>query len=91
MPDKAKTQFRSIGVSEFRERCSKLIDDVTASGDEIIITKRGRPLARLISFRALPESLFGIDKRNMRILGDIVEPLDVEWEALRDDSRNDTG
>lgn len=91
MPDETKTQFRLIGVSEFRERCSKLIDDVAVSGDEIIITKRGRPIARLIPFRALPKSLFGIDKGNMRILGDIVEPLDIEWEASRDDSRNDTG
>lgn len=90
MPDKAKTPIRTINVTEFRARFSKLIDDVTASGDEIIITKRGKPIARLIPFRARPESLFGIDKGNMRILGDIVEPLDVEWEALQGSSHIDS-
>ena len=89
MSDKTNTPIRTINVTEFRSRCSKLIDDVTASGDEIIITKRGRPIARLIPFRARPESLFGIDRGNMRILGDIVEPADVEWEALQGNSRID--
>ena len=48
---------------------------------EIVITKRGTPVARLVPHRERPKSLFGADRGRMRIVGDIISPLDVEWEA----------
>ena len=86
MVDPNQTEGRTIKVSEFKTKCLKLIDGVANSGDEIIISKRGEPIARLVPYRKRPKSLFGIDKGSMRILGDIVEPIDVEWEAMQDDS-----
>lgn len=74
-----------INASEFRTKCLKLLDEVAASGEEIVITKRGKPIARLVPYRNRPESIFGIDRQSMRIQGDIVAPLNVEWEAMQDD------
>lgn len=39
--------MREIKASEFKAKCLNLIDQVAAGGEAIIITKRGRPLARL--------------------------------------------
>ena len=50
-------------------------------GEEIVITKRGRPVCRLTPYRAKPKSWFGVDRDIIQIHGDIVEPIDVEWEA----------
>ena len=72
---------RTIKASEFKAKCLKLMDEVAESGGEIVITKNGRPVSRLVPYRARPESLFGIDRGRFEIIGDIVEPVDVEWEA----------
>lgn len=72
---------RTLKASEFKAKCLKLMDEVADSGAEIIITKNGHPVSRLVPYREKPKSLFGIDKGRFKILGDIIEPLDVEWEA----------
>ena len=56
-------------------------------GEEIVITKNGRPVSRLTPYREKPTSLFGIDRGRIEILGDIIEPIDVEWEAQSDPDR----
>ena len=72
---------RTIKASEFKAKCLQLMDEVAENGGEIIITKRGTPVARLVPHRERPKSLFGADRGRMRIVGDIISPLDVEWEA----------
>ena len=72
---------RTIKASEFKAKCLQLMDEVAATGEEIVITKNGRPVSRLMPYREKPNTLFGIDRGRIVILGDIVEPIDVEWEA----------
>ena len=79
--DKVVGATRTIKASEFKAKCLKLMDEVADSGHEIVITKNGRPVSRLVPYREKPTSLFGIDKGRIEILGDIIEPLDVVWEA----------
>ena len=78
---------RVIKASEFKAKCLQLMDEVAASGEEIVITKRGRPVSRLGPYQRRLKSLFGIDKGRIDILGDIVAPLDEEWEAESDPDR----
>ena len=72
---------RTIKASEFKAKCLKLMDEVAESGEEIVITKHGRPVSRLMPYREKPKSLFGRGKDMIEIHGDIEEPLDVVWEA----------
>ena len=74
-------RVRTIKASEFKAKCLKLMDEVAASGEEIIVTKNGRPVSRLVPYREKPKSLFGIDTGRIELLGDIIEPLALEWEA----------
>ncbi len=76
-----ETGIRTIKASEFKARCLKLMDEVAESGEEIVITKRGRPVSRLAPYRKKPRTLFGVDRERIEILGDIGEPIDVEWDA----------
>ena len=46
-----------------------------------MITKRGRPVAKLTPYRARPKQWFGRDRDIIEIHGDIIEPVDVAWEA----------
>ncbi len=79
---------RAIKASEFKATCLRLMDEVAESGGEIIITKRGRPTARLVPYRRPIEEWFGADRGKIKILGDIVSPIDVEWEAGSDLERD---
>lgn len=71
----------TIKASEFKAKCLKLMDHVAETGEEFVISKNGRPVARLVPYREKPASPFGVDKGRIEILGDIVAPLDIEWEA----------
>ena len=73
-----------IKASVFKATCLKLIDSVAASGEEVIITKHGKPLAKLVPFRQPPQ-LYGLFKGRMQFLGDVVAPIDVDWEVLEGD------
>ena len=76
-----------IKASEFKAKCLKLMDEVAENGEEIVITKNGKPVAKLTAFRERPKTLFGIDKGRLEILGDIISPIDVGWEAEVDPDR----
>lgn len=75
--------MQTMKASEFKAKCLALMDQVNETGDEIIITKNGVPVSKLTPVVIRPKSLFGINKQNLKIIGDILEPLDVEWEALQ--------
>ena len=79
-------QARTIEASEFKAKCLKLMDEVAESGEEIVITKNGRPVLRLTPYRGKSEMTFGRNRDNIRILGDIVEPMPAEWIDDADDS-----
>jgi prevent-host-death family protein len=73
--------MRTIKASEFKARCLKLMDEVAESGEPVVITKNGRPVARLVPVTPERRSLWGLHKGQIEILGDIIEPIDVDWEA----------
>lgn len=83
MPDSTGTPNgpNTVKASDFKAQCLKLLDEVAESGEEIVITKNGQPKVKLVAYREKPKSWFGIDRGRLEILGDIISPLDVEWEA----------
>ena len=78
---------RTMKASEFKAKCLWLMDEVAEHGGEIVITKNGKPVARLTAYQERPKTLFGAGRGRMKILGDIISPLDVEWEAQSDPDR----
>ncbi|MBT3552098.1 MAG: type II toxin-antitoxin system Phd/YefM family antitoxin [Rhodospirillaceae bacterium] len=73
--------MQTMSASEFKAKCLNIMDEVAASGEPVTITKNGKPVAQLGPCKSKPKSLFGIDKDNIEIKGDIISPIDVEWEA----------
>jgi len=74
-----------IPAAQFKAECLKLMDQVEKTREPVIITKHGRPVAQLAPVPVTPSSLFGYMKNTVRIVGDVVAPLDVEWSALSGD------
>ena len=76
--------MKYVGAAEFKANCLRLMAEVQAGGEPITVTKRGKPLATVgpvASERPDPDSLFGCMKGTATIHGDIVGPLDPDWEA----------
>ena len=70
-----------IGAGEFKAKCLHLLDQVQQSRREIVITKRGKPVARLVPVDEEKPKLFGRMKGTGKILGDIVGPTGEKWFA----------
>jgi prevent-host-death family protein len=74
---------RVVKASEFKAKCLALMDEVERTGRPVIITKRGRPTAELVPYRQEKKNALGISKDQLFITGDIISPIDVEWDALK--------
>lgn len=68
---------KSVGVHEAKTHLSRLLDDV-ASGEEVVITRRGEPAARLVAIRAGAPRTFGIDRGRLVVPENFDAPLDPE-------------
>ena len=71
-----------IKASEFKAKCLSLMDDVAQTGEPLVITKNGEPVATLVPYGEKRTTVAGLHAGAIRILGDIVSPLDEPWEAL---------
>ena len=69
---------RNIPAGEFKAHCLALLDQVARTGEILVVTKRGRPVARICPLeRTEPNSL----RKSVKYHEDIVAPLDDKWEA----------
>ena len=75
--------MKTIKASEFKAKCLKLMDEVAATGEPLLITKHGKPVAELVPTKTEQKTIWGLHKGMIEIHGDIIEPIDVEWEAMR--------
>ena len=71
--------MQTIKASVFKAKCLKLMDMVNQTGEEIVITKNGRPVSRLVPYRKQVDSLFGLHKETVESRGDLLEPVGDEW------------
>jgi antitoxin (DNA-binding transcriptional repressor) of toxin-antitoxin stability system len=73
---------RQIAAGEFKARCLALLDDLQQKREEIIVIKRGKPVARLVPVKKKRDT-FGYMKGTITILGDIIAPSGETWDAER--------
>ena len=71
----------AIPAGEFKARCLELMDEVRDRHVEIVITKHGKPVARLVPLEQKPPSIFGYLRGTVTYHGDIVAPTGEVWEA----------
>lgn len=74
----------TISAAHFKARCLQLMDEVKEHHATYVITKRGRPVARLVPVESAARTpVFGRMKGTAVVKGDLVAPLSVVWEAER--------
>lgn len=67
-----------VAAARFKAECLALLDRVAETGEPLVVTKRGRPVARVVPMEtSKPKSLLG----SVREVGDILAPIGAVWEA----------
>lgn len=69
---------REIPAGRFKDGCLALLDEVAASGEPIIVTKRGRPVAKVVPVEPPTPLLGSVTYDNE---ADLVAPLPQRWDA----------
>ena len=79
-PMKTKT----IPAGAFKARCLAIMDEVQAKRQAVVITKRGKPVAKLVPLSKEKDDIFGFLKGKVTVLGDVVSPIltPEEWGDL---------
>jgi prevent-host-death family protein len=70
-----------IGAGEFKAKCLGLMELVKEQKQEIVITKHGQPVAKLVPFQDKMPDLRGFLKDSVKITGDIVHSPAIPWNA----------
>jgi len=76
--------MKYIAAGVFKAKCLALLNEVSQNHEPIIVTKRGKPVAKIVPFdnnKKLEENPL---KGSVTYLGDVISPIDVEWEAAKD-------
>ncbi|MDQ3722411.1 MAG: type II toxin-antitoxin system Phd/YefM family antitoxin [Actinomycetota bacterium] len=72
---------RTVPAGRFKAQCLAMLDEVAATGEQIVVTKRGRPVARVVAI----EEPIGLGGSVTYHVSDeeLIAPLDERWEVER--------
>jgi len=76
--------MKTIPAGKFKVHCLAIMDEVQAKRQAVVITKRGKPVAKLVPVEQEKDDIFGFFKGKIKVTGDIVSPAlsPEEWGDL---------
>ncbi len=79
-----RLRMKKMAAGVFKTNCLAVMDEVQAKRETVIITKRGKPVAKLVPVETQDDDIFGFLAGKGRITGDVVSPAltPEEWGEL---------
>jgi antitoxin (DNA-binding transcriptional repressor) of toxin-antitoxin stability system len=76
--------MKTMAAGAFKVHCLAVMDEVQAKRETIVITKRGKPVVKLVPAGAEKDDIYGFFKGKVKIVGDVVSPAltPEEWGDL---------
>lgn len=74
--------MKQIPAGTFKARCLAIMKKVQATGEPVVVTRRGTPVVKVVPVRKKKDDLFGFMKGKGKIVGDIESPNPVEWGTI---------
>jgi prevent-host-death family protein len=83
--DKEQLTMKTVPAAEFKARCLKIMDEVQVTREPVVVTKRGKPIIKLVPVKKASKRLFGALAGEVKIIGDIESPIipPESWDMLR--------
>ncbi|MEX0692264.1 MAG: type II toxin-antitoxin system prevent-host-death family antitoxin [Gemmatimonadales bacterium] len=72
----------TVPATEFKATCLAWLERVRA-GEQVVITKRGVPVARLVPVEQSAARAFGSMRGTVLAYGDLISPVEDPWDAVR--------
>lgn len=75
--------MKRMAAGTFKAQCLAIMDQVLETGEPVLITKHGKPVAKLVPAQNKGEDIFGYMAGKVRVVGDIVGPATPleDWES----------
>jgi len=70
-------------VGTFKARCLAVMKKVQATGEPVVLTRRGEPVVKVVPVEREKNNIFGFMTGKVKIVGDIESPIPVEWETTK--------
>jgi len=76
--------MKKMAAGQFKVHCLAVMDEVHSKRESVLITKRGKPVAKLVPVEKEKDDIFGFMAGKGKITGDIVSPIltPEEWGDL---------
>jgi prevent-host-death family protein len=77
--------MKKMTAGAFKANCLAVLDEVQAKGETVVITKHGKPVAKLVPVESQGDDIFGFLRGKGAITGDVVSPAlsRREWGNLK--------
>ena len=77
--------MKRMPASAFKTKCLSVMDDVQATGEPVLVTKRGKPVVKVIPAEPEKDDIFGFMAEKGSILGDIESPVVPlkDWKIMK--------
>jgi prevent-host-death family protein len=79
-----ESRMKTMAAGVFKTKCLAVMDEVQSKRETVVITKRGKPVAKLVPIDSAKDDLYGYMKGKGKITGDVVRPVLTlkEWGNL---------
>jgi prevent-host-death family protein len=67
--------MKTMAAGSFKAKCLAVMDEVQAKRETVIITKRGKPVAKLVPIETEADDIYGFLAGKGTIIGDVVSPV----------------
>jgi prevent-host-death family protein len=74
---------KHMAAGDFKAQCLAVMDQVLETGESVLITKHGKPVAKLVPAQNSADDIFGYMAGKVKVVGDIVGPVTPleDWES----------
>ncbi len=84
--------MKTIPAGKFKATCLAIMDEVQAKREPVLVTKNGKPVAKLVPVEMeAADSFFGFYRGKLDIVGDVISPIysDEEWEEFLNEAADE--
>lgn len=75
--------MKTMAAGSFKARCLAVMDEVQAKRETVVITKRGKPVAKLVPAGEGTDEIYGFLRGKGTIIGDVIAPAIEDWGNLK--------
>lgn len=73
--------MKYMPAGTFKARCLAVMKNVQATGEPVIVTRRGTPVVKVVPAQLPKDDIFGFMIGKVKIVGDIESPIPVVWAS----------